>query len=209
MKRNILLAALFATSLCVSAQDISLPAPDMGRQTLPTMQALAQRKSVRQFQDKQLSQQDVADLLWAACGVSRDNDHRTAPSAMNRKEIRLFVFMPAAVYEYDAVKNALIHKADGDHRSIVAGRQESVAKAPVCIVLVGDMEKFGRDDTHARMTVAIDAGIVSENISLYCAAAGLATVPRGSMEAGKIRELLHLGEQQTPLLNNPVGFPAE
>ncbi len=53
---------------------------------------------------------------------------------------------------------------------------------------------------------AIDTGIVSQNISLFCAATGLGTRPRASISKDKIRELLKLKDTQYPLLNHPVGY---
>jgi nitroreductase len=57
--------------------------------------------------------------------------------------------------------------------------------------------------------VSMDAGYVSQNIDLFCAAAGLATVPRATMDIAAIKNLLKLNENQVPLLNNPVGYPKE
>ena len=54
--------------------------------------------------------------------------------------------------------------------------------------------------------MGVSAGIVSENINLFCAGAGLVTRPRMSMDTQAIKELLRLDETQTPLLNNPVGY---
>ena len=56
---------------------------------------------------------------------------------------------------------------------------------------------------------AIDAGIVSQNISLFCAATGLKTRPRASMDKEKVKELLKLKDTQYVLLNHPVGYAKE
>jgi nitroreductase len=56
----------------------------------------------------------------------------------------------------------------------------------------------------------IDCGIVSQNISLFCAATGIKTRPRASFPgAAKIRELLTLKPTQHILLNHPVGYAKE
>ena len=67
------------------------------------------------------------------------------------------------------------------------------------------MNRFGSNDQNARAMSAADGGMVSQNISLFCAGAGLATVPRGTMNKAKIAELLGLGENHILLLNHPVG----
>lgn len=211
MKRMTALGISVLACLAASAQDIALPSPNLHRTTLSLMETLATRHSVREYADRELSQQELSDLCWAACGESRDAQHITAPSAMNRQEIRLFVFTANGVYEYFPHENRLAHKASGDHRSLVAGgsgfKQDFVLQAPVSLVMVIDLDRFGSADEHAKMMGCVDAGNVSENVNLYCQAAGLATVPRATMNAEGIRSLLHLTNNQIPIMNNPVGWP--
>ena len=187
----------------------TLPAPQKNLKTLSVMEALSTRHSERAFSAKELSDQELSNLLWAAGGVNRPDGHITAPTAMNKQEIRIFVFTAKGVCEYLPQTNQLKEVAKGDHRGIVAGRQEFAKSAPVSLVLVGDYDKFGNAGEHAKVMVPVDAGIVSENINLYCAAAGLATVPRATMDVQAISKLLGLNANQVPILNNPVGYPAK
>jgi nitroreductase len=145
--------------------------------------------------------------------MSRDDNHRTAPTAMNRQEIRLFVFTKAGVYEYDAKANKLIKKADGDKRELMASnggnagfKQDFVLNAPVSLLMVIDYDKFGSSDEKATMMCCVDAGNISENINLYCQAVGLATVPRATHDTNSIKALLGLTDKQLPIMNNPVGY---
>lgn len=212
MKR-ILFSSLFAALACTaSAQDIALPAPNIDRGSKSVVETLATRHSVREFSERALTEAQLSDLCWAANGVARDADHRTAPSAMNRKEIRLFVFTAEGVYEYLANENILKQKAKGDHRALVAGTkqfsQDFAAKAPVSLVMVIDFERFGNHDERAVMMGCVDAGNVSENINLYCESVGLCTVPRATMDVDGIRTLLGLSQEQLPIMNNPVGWSA-
>ncbi len=154
-------------TMTISAQDISLPAPDLTQKSLPTVEALATRHSVREYSDRELTTQDIANLCWAACGQSRDDEHITAPSAMNRQEVRLYVFDKNAVYEYQAKENMLRKAADGDHRQLIAGPQDFVLTAPVSLLMVVDYEKFGMPGDHSVMMCCVDVGNVSENIKLY------------------------------------------
>lgn len=219
-KKSILgLIATASITLAAEAQDIKLPQPNMQRPTKKMMETLASRHSTREYSEKELSLQDISDLCWAACGKSRDDSHITAPSAMNKQEIRLFVFTGKNVYEYDSRSNSLIRKADGDNRDLLASNnaraqngqggfsQDFVKKAPVSLVMVIDFDKFGSKDENALMMGCVDAGNVSENINLYCESVGLCTVPRATMDVKEIRKLLGLNEQQLPIMNNPVGFP--
>ncbi len=205
------IATLIAAMTCMTAvaQDIKLPAPQKNQKSTSVVQALDKRHSVREYSKKELSNQQLSNLCWAACGVSRDADHRTAPTAMNKKEIRLYVMTAKATYEYQAKENTLKEIVKGDNRKLLAGGQNFVLDAPVSLVMVIDFGLFGSQNDHAKLMTAVDAGIVSENINLYCQSVGLCTVPRGTMDAAGLKKLLKLNDNQLPILNNPVGFPKE
>lgn len=206
MKRNIAIIATLLVSMAGMAQEVKLPAPNMEHQTLSVMQALKQRKSVRQYSSKELSAQELSDLLWAAQGVNRDNGNLTAATAMNRQEIRTYVFTAKDVTLYNPKQNTLTKIVDGDHRELMTAGQAFAKTAPVVLLLVADMKKFGSSDEHAKWLMGIDAGIVSENIYIYAAATGMATVARAMMDTKGISSLLKLSEQELPVLNHPVGF---
>lgn len=206
MKKLTLLVAALLMGMTAFAQTTKLPQPNMQRKTLTVMETFQQRKSVREYDVKPLSDQDLGDLLWAAQGQNRPDGHLTAPTAMNRQEIRLYVFTAKGVSLYNPKEHSLTQVAEGDHRELVASRQDFAKAAPVSLVMVGDFDKFGSRNEHAQVMVAVDAGIVTQNIDLFCAAAGLATVPRATMDVKGIQSLLGLGENQVPIMNNPVGY---
>lgn len=216
MKRTLTAMLLMACMASMQAQDVKLPAPNQKQQSKSVVSTLATRHSVREYSSRKLTNQEISNLCWAACGVSRDKDHRTAPTAMNRKEIRLFVLTADKAYEYMPTNNTLRFIANGDHRNLLASNnvngggglnQDFVNKAPVSLVMVIDYDLFGSTGESAKAMCCVDAGIVSENINLYCESVGLATVPRGTMDASALRKLFKLGEKQQPILNNPVGYP--
>lgn len=194
--------------LCTSvsmAQNVQLPAPaTMGGKGV--VETLWNRQSGTEFSDKMLSQQDLSNLLFAAIGVNRENGKLTSPTASNKQEIRIFVFTAEGVSEYLNVENGLNPVATGDHRDLIAGMQNWVKTAPVVLLIVADGQKFGRTDERAKTMMAVDAGIVSENINIFCAGTGLVTRPRASMDTEAIKSLLGLDDSQLPLLNNPVGY---
>lgn len=204
MKKLFVAVAAFI-ALSASAQDFSLVQPSRNR-GLDIMQTFAQRQSNREFSSKELSDQDLSDLLWATMGQNRDNGKLTAPSCQNKQEIRLLVFSKDGVSEYLPSTHSLKKLADGDHRSLVAGRQDFVLQAPVSLVMVADMDKFGSKDERAIMMVSVDAGIVSENACVAAAGLGLVTVPRASMDADGIKKLLGFNDNQILIMNNPVGY---
>ncbi|MCD8269952.1 MAG: SagB/ThcOx family dehydrogenase [Parabacteroides sp.] len=193
----------------MNAQDltvIKLNAPDKTRGAV-VMKAFSDRHSDREFAAKELSKQDLSDLLWAANGINRTDGKRTAPSALNKQDIDVYVIMKDGAYLYDAQAHALTPVAKGDHRSAVAGGQDFVKEAPLSLVLVSDLSRFGDVSDHTKLIAAMDAGIVSQNINLCCAGIGLSTVPRATMDQKALKEILKLSDNQLPLLNNPVGYP--
>ena len=218
MKKYFLFITLLPFCLSVNAQDINLPSPDMEQQSLSVIQTLKTRHSVRSFdKNKTLTMKQLSNLCWAAVGISREDGRLTSPTAMNRQEICLYVFMENGIYEYRAKENKLVKKAKGDQRKLLAGNgkgssgkpsfmQNFVLDAPVSLLMVIDFEKFGRYDEKAIQMGCVDAGNVSENINIYCQATGLATVPRATHHTESIRAILGLSDKQLPIMNNPVGY---
>ena len=188
-------------------ETIQLTEPDKTL-NVPLMQALSDRKSQREFDSKPISLETLSTLLWAANGVNRSDGRRTAPSAVNAQDIDIYVCMAKGAYLYDAKQNQLKQVSAEDLRPQVAGRQPMAA--PVFLVLVGDVSRYPQGLAQQRQLVesfsAMDAGYVSQNICLYCAAAKLATVPRASMNKEVLQKALKLTDTQVLLLNNPVGY---
>src|SRR5512136_725197 len=125
MKRSIiavtLLLALALIPVLTSGQagglaPIQLNAPNKTR-GLPVMEALSVRASVRDWSEKDLSLQDLSDLLWAANGINRPDGKKTASSAMNAQDVDIYAFMKDGVYRYDAAGHVLVGVLSGDHRA--------------------------------------------------------------------------------------------
>ena len=128
---------------------------------------------------------------------------------MNAQDIDIYVFFQEGVFLYDAVNLVLNPVVSGDQRALIAGNQTIVATAPVILLLVSDISRFKMPDEAMKLDgAAKDAGIVSQNINIFCAGMGLHTRPRGSMDIEKLRSVLKLKDSQHPMLNNPVGYPA-
>ena len=213
MKKTLCLLVLVASVINLKAQElksIALNPPDINS-GLSVMQAFAKRSSASAFTSEKLKLQDLSDLLWAADGINRkDSKKRTAPSAMNSQDIDIYVFLEEGVYIYNASANSLDPVVAGDQRTLAAGRQTEVARAAVILVMVSDISRFQNGDDKMKLSMAaMDAGIVSQNISVFCAGTGLLTRPRATMDQPKLKEILKLKDSQYPLLNNPVSYPAK
>jgi len=205
MKQLLVLLLILNPAAQLLAQELTpvkLNDPDKSR-GLAVMSAFSARASVREWSAEKLRLQDLSDLLWAANGVNRPEEgKRTAPSAMNAQDIDIYVFAEEGVYLYDVFKQMLDPVQQGDYRNIF-GKQE----APVVLLLVSDISRFRAGDDALKLTwAAMDAGIVSQNIAVFCAGTGLKTRPRASMDKQKVKEILSLTNTQHALLNLPVGY---
>lgn len=210
MKRNIILTlSAILTAIAMQAQNIVLPAPQqLGG--LPVNEALAQRRSTREYSDRELPLQTVSDLLWATCGINRPADaHRTNPTAMNWQEVDAYFFDRNGVYRYDFAGNALVPVAAGDRRTLLAGTaefsQDFVLEAPAAVLITVDTSKIMEGDRALQMAL-VDAGIADQNLNVFCAGNGLVTVPRATMDTDGLRRVLNLPASVIPVINNPVGY---
>jgi len=198
MNKLAILTSLFLSAFTLCGNDITLPAPQKSG-GMSLAEALNSRHSVRKFTDREVSLQTLANVLWSANGVSRMDGKRTAPSAMNRQEIMIFVTSANGSFCYDAAAHKLV-KISGQDLRKYAGRYP----APVYLLLVADMQK-----QKSPVYAAVDAGYVSQNIYLAATANKLGTCAMGSIiDRAKLTEKLKLGKNQL-LLVHPLGTPAK
>jgi len=186
-----------------------LPEPETGGGR-PLMQVLNERKSSRVFGDQELSDQVLGNLLWAGFGVNRpESGKRTAPSARNWQEIDIYVCLESGCFLYNAERHALVPVIAEDMRAYT-GTQSFVARAPVNLVFVADFSRMlGADAEQKIFYSAADAGFISQNVYLFCASEGLATVVRGLVDRGTLAEKLALRTDQQIILAQSVGYPGE
>ena len=208
----IAVSLIFCTGILVPAfgQDmkpIQLPEPKLDK-SKPLMQTLKDRKTTREFSSGNLSQQTLSNLLWAAFGISRpDSGRRTAPSALNRQEIDVYVATAEGTYLYDPKGNALVPVASGDLRSLT-GTQSYFEAAAVNLVYVADLAKMGEGEEAGKMFLAAaDTGFIAENVYLFCSSEELATVFRVSIDKPKLGEALKLSPEQRITGAQTVGLP--
>lgn len=209
MKKILVALAALAMTGSLQAQTLPLPAPQ-STTSMTLMEALAARHSGRSFSDKAIPDQVLSQVLWAACGVNRPESGKiTAPSAINAQDILVYVVRADGAYRYEPKTHVLTKVSSEDLRTAVAGRQAFAATAPVSLLLVSDHSRFGDHQNGAQRMGAIDAGYVSENIALACAALGLENVPRMTMDSDALRKALNLNETYDLVLNQQIGYPAD
>ena len=204
-------AILFLSVICfctaLSAADlqpIALPAPQTNGGK-PLMQVLQERASRREFAPGPLSPQVMSNLLWAAWGINRpDSGRRTAPSAMNRQEMDVYVALAGGVYLYDAKNLRLTPVVQADVRALT-GTQAYVATAPVNLIYVSRAGGGSAEDQ--ALAGGTQAGLISENVYLFCTSEGLVTVVRGSINRDALAKALQLPAGQKIILAQTVGYP--
>jgi SagB-type dehydrogenase family enzyme len=181
------------------------PQTDGGK---PLMQALKDRKTSREFSSEKLPLQTLSNMLWAANGINRpDSKKHTAPTAMNCQEIDIYVATADGLYLYDANSNVLKTVLAEDVRS-ATGRQPFVKDAPVNLIFVADYSKMSRaSDEDKAFYSATDTGFISQNVYLYCASEGLATVVRGMVDKQTLPKVMKLRDNQKIILAQTVGYP--
>ena len=205
------LALLALTSWAAAADlaDIPLPPPRMegGK---PLLQALKDRQSSRAFSSRPLPDQVMSDLLWAAFGINRpESGKRTAPSARNWQEIEIYAVLEDGAYRYDAGANILRAVVPGDLRG-QTGPQAFAATAPLNLVFVADVSKMSGSAPEDRARyMGADTGYISQNVYLFCASEGLATVVRGMVDRKALARALNLPESQQVVFAQTVGYPAD
>ena len=173
------------------------------------MEALQNRQSQRSFSSRDLSQQQISNLLWAAYGINRPNGFRTVPSARTYNEFDIYIIKPEGWFVYNPEQHAMLKMGNEDLREY-AGTQDFVKTAPLNLVFVADFNRMtNADDEFRKFYSATDVGYISQNVYLYCASEGLATIVRGQIDKAKAKEVLKLRPDQHVILAQTVGYPGE
>jgi SagB-type dehydrogenase family enzyme len=218
LKKILISAALIlcfiSSTMAGELKPIKLSPPDT-KGGKPLMQCLSERKTNRAFSAEQLPIELLSNLLWAACGVNRpESGRRTAPTAGNRQEIDVYVAMEEGLYLYDARAHLLAPVLKSDLRknttAFLQPSRSSVALAPLQLIYVADYSKAGMTmrTEDIKFYLAADTGFIAQNVYLYCASAGLATVVRGLVDKDALSRDMKLRDRQKVVLVQAVGYPS-
>lgn len=186
---------------------ITLLPPDMAGGK-PLMAVLKERKTIRDYSDRPMSNQDLSNLSWAAWGVNRpQRDGRTAPRWHGAYVLDIYLVWADGVWLYDPKAHRLIFHMSGDLRSQTTTGQSFVVTAPLNLVYAFDTSKMP-DATEAEKnaTSGATAGVTAQNVYLYSASAGLATVFRESVPAA-LAKVLQLPPGHIVQFVQTVGYP--
>ena len=189
-------------------KQIELP-PSRMQGSKPLMEALRLRRSIRQYAPRALPPQVLSDLLWAAFGINRPaSGDRTAPYWRHIMVIDVYAAMADGVWLYDPKTHRLLPYLQSDIRA-QTGTQDFVATAPLNLVYVAHGERMG--DISAkdrRLYASVDTGFIGQNVYLFCASEGLATVFRAALDYDRLARTMQLGDGQFVTFAQTVGYPA-
>lgn len=190
-------------------------APALLKGAMSVEEALQQRRSVRTFPDASLALEDVAQVLWAAQGVTRPSGYRTTPSAGALQPLVIYLVagkvadLAPGVYRYEPGEHALMLTRKGDLRGALAASalgQRPVQEAPAVVVIAADYERTARKYANrAQRYVHMEAGHAAQNVYLQGTALGLGTVLVGAFDDLNVRKALGLPALHTPLGLMPLG----
>jgi nitroreductase len=188
------------------ATTIKLPAPRTGG-GMPLMQAIALRRSTREFADRPLPLPVLSDLLWSAFGINRPaSGDRTAPSWRHMIVIDVYAAMADGVWSYDPAGHLLQQHSRADLRA-ATGLQDFVAGAPLNLVYVADGARMpGVSPGDRRLYASVDTGFIGQNVYLFCASEGLATVFRGAVDYPKLEKAMQLAAGQFVTFAQTIGY---
>ncbi|MHB9030489.1 MAG: nitroreductase family protein [Candidatus Latescibacterota bacterium] len=204
------IAALLACSATLSAQNLKpVKLPEPGKTGgMPLMEALANRKSTREFTDRKLAPQTLSNLLWAAYGVNRPDGRRTAPSSVNWQTLDVYVALPEGMFLYEAKTNTLQPVLGEDIRALT-GSQPYVGTAALNLVYVADLSRIPGDiSVEQKVSIATaDVGFIGQNVYLFCASEGLGCVVRGLIDKDALAKKMGLKPEQRVILAHSAGYP--
>ncbi len=196
MKKFILgvLVAMITTN-SAQALDKQLPQPDKNG-GMPLMEVLQQRRSGKFFVNKDIDDKTLSNILWAAYGTNDNEGRRTIPTAMNQKELEIYVADKNGVWLYDADNNSL-QQISAENILKAFSSQDYMENAPLVLIYTGNKESN---------YVEMHAGSAYQNVGLYAASAGLNAVVRGYFDKEQVAKLIKLPENKKVIITQAIGW---
>ena len=222
--KKIIIGLLFYTIVFTQNQPvIKLPVPVL-KGTITVEEALAKRRSVRNYANKPLTVKEVSQILWAAYGITKPSTNlkyqgglRTAPSAGAIYPLELYIVagnvteIEPGIYKYQPETNELLLLSEGDKRQALYNasyQQDMILNAPASIVYSAVFERtvqrYGQRGRERY--VCMDLGHSAENVYLQAVALGLGTCAVGSFSDNDVKLVVGMPQQEEPLYIMPIGW---
>lgn len=189
---------------------IPLPKPRLTG-SVSLEETMAKRTSVRDFRQRALTREEIAQILWSAGGQTRHWGGRTAPSAGALYPLEIDLATPEGLFRYRPERHQLDPRAAGNvipKLAAAAYQQTCVARAPAVVVISAVYDRTKRRyGSRGERYVHLEAGHAAQNIHLQAVALGLGSVAVGAFSDDDVHRILGLGRDEKPLYLIPVGEP--
>jgi nitroreductase len=197
MKKFMLVLVAIGLFSSIAAAQITQKLPEPNKTGgMPLMEAMAKRKSAREFAKKDIDEQTLSEILWSAYGVSHSDDLRTIPTGQNKKDIEVYAVKADGVWHYDAIKNVLHQISDKNHLPDFQS-QDYMKDAPLVLVYTSTV---GGDYG------GMHAGSAYQNVGLYAASKSLNNVVRGYFDKKVVNKMLNLPKNKTAVVSQAIGW---
>lgn len=207
----ILVASIFLTTNFAEAADISLPKPNTSESKM-LVELLNERKSVREYYDKELTREQLSQILWAANGVTKryDGAGHVNPAAMGIYAVDVYAVTADGIYLYQPEKHALKLIAKGDFRATTTTGQDFVKTAPLNLVYVENISAWKKSShpmsrTQQIACANIAAGAMAQSVALAAGAEDLGNCVRASIDEAAFKQAAKLSVGQKIILAQTVG----
>lgn len=194
--------------------EIKLPNPVFSSRT-SIEEALKKRRSIRIYNSQSLTMQQIAQLLWAAQGITSNNGFRTTPSAGALYPLEIYLVtgeiknLSSGIYHYIPTKHILQKLRDGDLRIelVKAAFGQAAVKSGAADIVITALfsrttNKYG---DRGKRYVLMEAGHAAQNIYLQTVSLNLGTVSVGAFDDVQIKNILHITNEEEPLYILPIG----
>ncbi|TVS08495.1 MAG: SagB/ThcOx family dehydrogenase [Gammaproteobacteria bacterium] len=194
------------------SEQVGLPDP-IEFSALPVEEAIAGRRSIREFVDAPLSDDVISRLLWSAQGITdAARGLRATPSAGATYPLEFYWIDRRGVFRYVPEDHGIEKVVSGDHRSALSEAalgQRVIEEAPVSFIITAVLSRTaGRyGEMRAERYVHMESGHAAQNIHLQAVALELGSVPVGAFQDDQVQSVLNLPQDHEPLYIIPVGAP--
>jgi SagB-type dehydrogenase family enzyme len=199
----------------MSEKEIKLPEPRY-ESDMSVEEAILNRRSVRSYTDKPLSLEEISQLLWAAQGITDEKrKFRAAPSAGALYPLEIYlvagnvISLDDGIYRYDPINHKIVQYKEGDYRndlSLSALGQSCVKNGAIDIVIAAIYDRItGKYGERGIKYTYMEAGHAAQNVYLQAETLVLGTVVVGAFMNDKVKEVIGMKEEETPLYILPVG----
>ena len=204
----LLILSISSSQVFAAEKNIKLPDPEKSG-GIGVLDAVAVRQSARDFEDTELTLQELSTLLWVAGGINREDGKLTYATASNLQDMILFVFMKSGTYRYEPSDHSLTLIAEGDNR-VLTGGQPFVAKAAVDLLYIQDAGKWENSGRKIPPEVILNcgfahAGLSMQNVYLFAASQGWGARTRMNFDREGLTKLLGLTDKHNFTLMQCVG----